>query len=400
MEWLAAAALGASIVALVAGLAWWRLRRDIRRILERLGTSSRDPVSSRALYRAVRGLERDNRRAAAEAERLRAAIEGSGVGIVVAEPGGRMVVANPAARELVGAEAGDPVLRTRFVQLLRRVAETGEPEEGEFDLHNPRRVVGIRVVPSGDHRPSGAIGYLQDLTDSRKVDAMRRDFVANAAHELKTPLGALTVLAGALAASDDPEGQARLASRVALEADRMARVIDDIVRLAAVESLSSPHEPVAVGQVLARAVDAVEPRAAERSVTLVGKDRGGDAVVLGSREQLVSAVVNLLSNAIEYTAVDESGGTVWYGARVEEGKVVFFVEDDGIGIAPEHQERIFERFYRVDRARSRTSGGTGLGLSIVRNVARTHGGDVAVSSVLGEGSVFTMTIPRYAEAER
>ena len=221
---------------------------------------------------------------------------------------------------------------------------------------------------------------------------MRTDFVANASHELKTPLGALALLAETLAAATDEESRIRLAQRLQSEASRMANVIDDVLQLAETESLGAEYVHVAMAGVIEDAVKSVDTIAAEHGITIVGGDVV-DAVVAGNREQLVSAVTNLLNNAITYTAVKGEPGLVRYRSYRSDAMVCVEVEDTGIGIPDRYQDRVFERFFRVDRARSRESGGTGLGLSIVRNVARAHGGNASVRSKVGVGSVFTISLP-------
>ncbi len=387
-------AVGVTAVALAVGFRWLQLRRDVGRALALAGVTEAGGGYSGSLPGLVRDLV--DRIAAAEASgaAMRAAIVGSDLGVVIAGPDGRVLMSNPAASEVLEGGVEDAVARTRLLQLLARVADTGEPEEFEFDVYGPRRrVLRLRAVPlevDGERR--GSLGYVRDLTRRYRVDAMRRDFIANAGHELKTPLGALSVLAEALVAADGAEARDQLASRLMSEAGRMARVVDDIVQLAEVESLSSPHRPVRIRDVVCDAVEAVAHQADQAAVELVA-EAIDDAVVVGNREQLASAVANLLSNAITYTPGGGSASVVWYGARFEDGRVAISVEDHGIGIPAEHHGRIFERFYRVDRARSRASGGTGLGLSIVRNVARIHGGDVTVDSEPGRGSIFTLHLP-------
>lgn len=386
---------GGIAVLVVLFVRYLRLKREVDAVVERLRLGSHEGPST--LYRGVREMERALEQTTQDVARLRVAVDRAEVGIVIADRRGAILFTNPAADAVMQGRLGDTVARTRVAQMIDRVTQTGAGEELEFDLYTPvRRILNLSALPlpSSDGRGHAALVYIVDLTDRHQVDAMRRDFVANAGHELKTPLGALSVLAETLAITDDPKTRKRLAERLISESTRMARLVDDILTLSSVESLETPHTPVRVADVLRDAESTVAVNAAERNVSLEAKLPPDDLVVAGDRKQLVSAVGNLLDNAIKYTLVDpEAGGTVWYRAWQEGDAVFIEVEDHGIGIADQHLERVFERFYRVDRARSRASGGTGLGLAIVRNVARTHGGDISVRSELGVGSTFTIELP-------
>ena len=378
----AVAILGALLVVAVASGLWAVAR----------SRSSRSS-SEREHAQKIEALEQRSGEAEARSSVLTAALEGTHLGIIVAGDQGTVRFSNPAAEQILAGRLGDAVVRSRVLQLVDRVTQSGQIEELEFDLYTPvRRVLRLRAIPFGDES-RGAIVYIRDLTDQHLVDVMRQDFVTNAGHELKTPLGALSVLAEAIGETDDPDVRRRLTDRITSEATRMASVVDDILQLAAAESLEEPHEAVVVADVLRVAAETEGVSAAEAGIALVGKVPGSDVRVSGSFEQLASAVGNLLDNAIKYTAVARDGGTVWYRGWAEGDRVFVEVEDQGIGIGQAHQTRVFERFYRVDRARSRASGGTGLGLSIVRNVVRTHGGTVSVRSELGEGSTFTIELP-------
>ena len=345
---------------------------------------------------AIRSLRERAEAAEGEVRLLRAAFEGSTLGILVVGEDGAVLSSNPVADRVLTGGADDAALRGRLRSLIRRVNRTGEAEDLEIDLYSPvRRVVGLRAsrIAVTGPEPGGALVYIDDRTERARLDATRRDFVANAAHELRTPLGALTVLAETLVGTDDAEARARLAARLSGEAHRMAMVVDDIVQLAAVESVDVPHVPVAVGEIVQGAVESAGTMAEEAGVELVVAAVPPRVVVLGDRAQLVSALANLLNNAVKFTAIRGSADPVRIETRLSDGNVAIGVEDRGIGIDERHLDRIFERFYRVDRARGRASGGTGLGLSIVRNIVTAHGGDIHVESVYGRGSTFTMMLP-------
>ncbi|MFV9673061.1 MAG: sensor histidine kinase [Acidimicrobiia bacterium] len=371
-----------------------QLDRDVDRILGRLEIEASSKVASRALYRGVRGLERRLEEAEEATSRLRAATERTDIGVVIVDERGDITYANPVALRVLEGSLGDAAAGTRLVALLQRVQTMGREEDLELALFTPaRRIVRLRAVPFiGSDNASGAVGYIQDLSGQRRVEAMRSDFLTNAGHEMKTPIGALAVLAETIGDTEDPETRRRLAGRLQSEANRMARVVDDILALADIESLETPFAPLDVGSVVGEAVERVAVSAKVAGVQICTDGTDIYAAVDGNREQIVSAVANLLDNAVKHSAVDE-GETVTVMIQPDVDDVAITVEDHGVGIPPDHIGRIFERFYRVDSGRGRDSGGTGLGLSIVKNVAETHGGSVSVESTLGEGSTFTIRLP-------
>jgi two-component system sensor histidine kinase SenX3 len=233
---------------------------------------------------------------------------------------------------------------------------------------------------------------IRDMTEARRIDEVRRDFVTNVSHELKTPVGALGLLADTIAAGGDESVVRPLAERIGREADRLAQIIDDLLDLSIIESQDAPaRESVPVASLVERAVERARPGAEAMGVPLDVVPVPHDLVLVCDRRQVVSALTNLVDNAVKYS---ESGARVSVSAsRLPDELVEISVADRGIGIPSRDTERIFERFYRVDRARSRATGGTGLGLSIVRHVAQAHGGEVAVESTEGVGSTFRFRIP-------
>lgn len=313
---------------------------------------------------------------------------------VVTTMDGRVVRASAAAHayHLV---RGDRVVHVELHDMLVRVARDGEIRETELEL--PGGALGrgtvlleVRVAPLGARH---LLLLAEDRTEARRVDAVRRDFVVNASHELKTPVGALALLAETVAeAADDPEAVRRFAARMKVEADRLAVLVHDILQLSRVQVGESKEDfvPVDVRALVGEAVDRARTSATARDITI---EVGGDpAVVLGDHDLLVTVVRNLLDNAVAYS---EAGTRIGVGTTVREaeGVVEIVVVDQGIGIPPEALSRLFERFYRVDPARSRDTGGTGLGLSIVKHVVADHGGDVTVWSEPGRGSTFTVRLP-------
>jgi two-component system sensor histidine kinase SenX3 len=242
-----------------------------------------------------------------------------------------------------------------------------------------------------DGAGAGAFLLVEDVSERQRLDSVRRDFVANISHELKTPVGALGVLAETLAGEDDVEVVQRLAGRMQREAFRVARTIDDLLQLSQIEASELPtREPVPVHLVIAEAVDRTRPAAELSSVRFVVHEASHRLTVVGDRRQLVSAMANLCDNALKYS---DPGAEVVIRSRTDGLWVTIDIEDQGIGIPARDLERIFERFYRVDRARSRDTGGTGLGLAIVRHVVQNHEGEVSVTSREGEGSTFSLRLP-------
>ncbi|HET9498927.1 MAG TPA: ATP-binding protein [Marmoricola sp.] len=281
-----------------------------------------------------------------------------------------------------------------LADLVQKVRRDGQIRETELVLQRapgvPPRVVTARVAPLSSRL---VLALVDDRTRERRVEAVRRDFVANVSHELKTPVGAIRVLADAVIdAADDPEAVQRFAGRMHTESERLTRLVQQIIELSRLQDDDPLEEPVAVpvDEVLARAVDESRTDAESKRITVAHEGENG-LTLLGSREQVAVAVGNLVSNAVTYSP---EGSTVVVAARARDQLVDIVVTDQGVGIPAGDLDRVFERFYRVDPARHRSTGGTGLGLSIVKHVAASHGGEVDVWSVEGQGSTFTLTLPR------
>jgi len=235
---------------------------------------------------------------------------------------------------------------------------------------------------------------IDDLAEERRVDAVRRDFVANVSHELKTPVGALSLLAETiLSAADEPDQVKHFAERMQTEASRLASLIQDVIDLSRLQSDDpmTRAEVVDVEVLVTRAFDEVRTLAVSRDIELIRSDEAG-VEIYGDRGQLLTALRNLLTNAIVYSP---QGTRVAVSSRMNEGIAEIVVKDQGIGIPSHDLDRIFERFYRVDQARSRSTGGTGLGLAIVKHVCQNHGGECIVWSEVGTGSTFTLRLPAY-----
>jgi two-component system sensor histidine kinase SenX3 len=303
-----------------------------------------------------------------------------------------------APAQALGLVRGREVAVEELADLVRKVRRDGQIRETEFTLTRGRSSrpihVTARVAPLSSRL---VLALVEDRTRERRVEAIRRDFVANVSHELKTPVGAIHLLAEAVQeASGDPEAVERFASRMQQEAERLGRLVQQIIELSRLqgdEPLESPG-PVDVDEVIARAVDASSIDATAKNINVVQDGERG-LEVLGSANQVALAVGNLVSNAVTYS---DEGSTVVVAARADDLMAEITVTDQGIGIPASELDRIFERFYRVDPARHRSTGGTGLGLSIVKHVAASHGGDVRVWSAPGHGSSFTLTLPRRTPA--
>ncbi|CAN5444390.1 ATP-binding protein [soil metagenome] len=334
--------------------------------------------------------------------RVMAAID---VGVVVVDRDERAIYANPAARAMRVVE-NDRLTSSVLSQLVRGVTDSGVSDSVTMDLALTRggpeflsflvTAIPLDDLP-GDDRITTVLLRFTDITESLRLERVRRDFVANVSHELKTPVGALTLLAEAVQeAADDPEAVQRFSHRMQREGARLGRLVQELIelsRLQGAEPLPGP-ELVEVSHIVGEAVDRSRLLAEQGGITVV--DRVDPCLrVRGNETQLTTALANLVDNAIAYSpertkvgvsarAVTEADGTQW---------VEIAVTDQGIGIAEADLDRVFERFFRVDPARSRATGGTGLGLAIVKHVASNHGGAVSVWSVAGSGSTFTIKLP-------
>jgi two-component system, OmpR family, sensor histidine kinase SenX3 len=323
---------------------------------------------------------------------LLAALDESSDAIVVVDRIGREVVRNSVARRFAGARTGEVLAEEAIAELVQD-ALTGHSSEQELQLYGPpRQVLQLRAFPlRRDGEIVGAVAFTRDISESRRVESVRRDFVANVSHELKTPIGALGLLAETMAATDDVAVVQRLAERVVRESDRLARIVDDLLDLSTIEAQEAPTRgPMPVRLLISESVDVAQAAADAAEVPLLVGPEPPDLDIFCDPRQMRSALVNLLDNAIKYSGPSQP---VEIGACITDDRIAFVVRDHGIGIPTRDLERIWERFYRVDRARSRDTGGTGLGLAIVRHVAQAHGGEVTVRSREGEGSIFTLYIP-------
>lgn len=286
-----------------------------------------------------------------------------------------------------------------LIRVVRRTNEThrGSIEIARGPIGEGKREVKISITPL--NQEGMVLVLVSDESEARRIDAVRRDFVANVSHELKTPIGALSLLSEAiLGAKDQPDEVVRFASRMQMEAKRLTDLVQEIIDLSRLQSSDplSKAFPVEVNEIVREAVSQAQISSESRGIYVeIGEI--ADATVIGDRDQLIAAAHNLIENAVNYSPEDTKVSVV---AMRNNDIVEISITDQGIGIADEDQARIFERFYRVDPARSRETGGTGLGLSIVKHVALNHGGDVKVWSKIGVGSTFTLLLPIAREEER
>jgi two-component system sensor histidine kinase SenX3 len=316
-----------------------------------------------------------------------------GRAFVVVDAVDGVVRASPAAYAY-GLVRGHTVVHKELLDMTAGVRRDGVILEKQLEL--PRGPLGqgtiivqVRAAMLGEEY---ILLLADDRTEITRTEEIRNDFVANVSHELKTPVGAISLLAEALESSADDElAVRRFAKRMHKESGRLAALVQDIIELSRLQGASVTQEgrPVDINAVIAEAVDRSQLPAESKNITIVVGGRT-DGKVFGDQDLLVTALRNLIDNAIRYSPANTRVGI---GVRAKEGLVSISVTDQGEGLSAEDQERVFERFYRVDSARSRHTGGTGLGLSIVKHVASNHGGEVTLWSQPGQGSTFTLRLP-------
>jgi len=319
------------------------------------------------------------------------------LGVVVVDRDEYAVFANPAAQRLKVVDA-DRLAVPTLSELVRRVTDSGQPDSVTLEL--PGRgpeIFSVRAMPLlANQRVYSVVLRFFDVTEARRLELVRRDFVANVSHELKTPVGALTLLAEAVQeAADDPAAVHHFAERMQREGSRLGRLVQELIELSRLQGAEPlpGNVPVDVGRVLSEAVDRSRLLAEQANIAVLCRPED-ELSVRGSEVQLITAIGNLIDNAIAYSP-PHTRVSVTSRAEVDaDGSwVCIAVADQGIGIADTDLDRVFERFYRVDPARSRATGGTGLGLAIVKHIATNHGGTVSVWSVVGSGSTFTIRLP-------
>jgi len=313
------------------------------------------------------------------------------VGIVV--DGSSKVVGTNSWAESFGLVARGFLVHSELVDLVKRARSGSEIEsfEGILRVGLAQEKVSVSAkskLVEGDY----VVLVLEDRTSDIRLDKTRRDFIENISHELKTPIGAIALLSEAIQeAGDDRAAVSKFAASLNKESSRLTFLVQDIIKLSRLQSeeVIADAELIDLNEVVADAIDRNEQLAANRKIRLVS-EQAPKLEVFGNKEMLITAVKNLVENAISYS---EPGTSVGIGCSAKESIAEITVTDSGAGISPENQERIFERFYRADPSRSRETGGTGLGLSIVKHVAKTHRGEIKLFSQVGVGSTFTLRVP-------
>jgi two-component system sensor histidine kinase SenX3 len=373
----------AALIAIGAAVALMAAARRVRELRASLATTQAAAEATETARRQTQEFE----------TQLAQALHAMDLGVVVVAESGSVAFRNRAAEAFVSARHGNALVEAALVDLLEG-ARRGVIGEREVELIGPPlSSFVIRAYPllSGDSsQRNGAVALVEESTERRRLDQVRRDFVANISHELRTPIGAVGLLAETIRDESEPEVVDRLSARMISEAERVTATIEDLLELSRIEF----GEGMAIGlvplrDIVAEAVARIGTAAEQRGVSIDTRITE-DPMVRGDRRQLVSAVFNLIDNAVKFSP-DHADVIVEVGA---DGHVAqLSVIDRGIGIPSRDVDRVFERFYRVDRARSRGTGGTGLGLAIVRHVVSNHGGEIRVSSREGEGSTFSLALP-------
>ncbi|MDX1632599.1 MAG: ATP-binding protein [Thermoanaerobaculia bacterium] len=412
LGWILALTLGGAGIAAVGAAFWFRHRLlyPFGRVVEgaerlaghEAGRRLEEPevpelaVLARSLNRLADRV--DEQIAAKERERrqLREILDAMGEGILVTDREGAPVFSNRSLRRLFGlpeeTATRDLLDLLRDAEIDRLIASARDGRKRTLELDWREKVLEIGARPVTDRE--GVLMVVRDATEASRVEAMRRDFVANLSHELKTPLAVIRGAAETLEDSRgrDPELLERFSHRIVEQCYRLEDLLKDLLTLARLENPDLPgaREPVDLGEVARRSVAQLQTLAERKDVRLE-PEVGEGALIEGDERALERLLLNLLTNGIKY---NREGGRVRLEVRREPDAVVLEVEDDGPGIPPSDLPRIFERFYRVEKGRGREEGGSGLGLAIVKHVAQSHGGRVDVESAVGEGSRFTVRLPR------
>ena len=407
-----------SVLVLASGLAWWLSRplaEPMSRVLEGAQAMARGDLGkriredrddefgqlARVLNQAAFGIQEQFAAATRERARFSAVLAAMEDGLLAVDHKGIVLLANDAlarSHNLAGATGThylEVFRQAEIGALIDQVLTSGQRRTAEIDLAGSGRsfvLVGV-PFPASPGEPHGAVITFNDVSERRRVDRIRRDFVANASHELRTPLTSIRGFVEALedGGLEEPETAKRFLSRIRANADRMASLVDDLLALSRLESGAQPPslEPLDCGAVATDVVASFAEVAARKSITL-DSVQAPTAAVPGDGDRLRRILEHLVDNALKYTP---DGGRVTVRVAPEGAGVVVSVEDSGPGIGPEHLPRLFERFYRVDTARSRELGGTGLGLSIVKHLAESMGASVSVASEPGQGSRFETHLP-------
>jgi len=341
----------------------------------------------------------------AEKNRIQAILASMADGVIAMDPWGRVILVNPVVEKLFGitqeASRGKNILRiirnNELEKMINHALETGQPIDKLVEIQTPDPFIFyVNVTPfkNGGAEQGGLVAVLKDITERKRVEEMRSDFVANVSHELRTPLTSIrgfaeTLLDGAV---EDPKVARPFLEIINTETERLSRLIDELLNLSKIEDKRAiPNwQPLNIGNLIDRAVTILKPKALEKEITIDVEASETIPVFEGDADMMCQVLINLIDNSISYT---QSGGEIHIRASAGAHELKVDVQDNGIGIPQESLHRVFERFYRVDKARSREQGGTGLGLSIVKHIIDAHHGTVQVESNLGVGSTFSFVLP-------
>ena len=422
LVWITAAVVLVCTLALAYWLAW-RLVHPLETLTaaaqaiaagdftQKVSVANRDEIGalagafnsmSRELFRRWEQLQASRRERDENSELMETVLGSMREGVVVIDAQQRILYANAAAGPLLDVPTIQALGRSLFeVARHPRVQKVFEdvlagrvPERVEYEVPRTGAIVALIASPLPGQPPAGAVMVLQNVTELRRLENLRREFVSNVSHELKTPLTTIqayteTLLDGAI---DDAAHNREFLQRIDEQAERLHHLILDLLSLARIESAEDAFEllPVPIDDAVRVCLAEHQAVADSKGISLVSQPAAEKVAVWGEEEGLRTVLGNLIDNAIKYTP---SGGRVVVRWHIDGRRAVLEIEDTGIGIPQQHQSRIFERFFRVDKARSRELGGTGLGLSIVKHWVQVFGGSVEVSSELGRGSIFTLRIP-------
>jgi two-component system phosphate regulon sensor histidine kinase PhoR len=409
--------------ALVIGfLLWWTLRAvmspleeitEVAQAMSRGELQREIPIYSRdeigrlagAINHMAQRLSHTIREITEEKNRAQAILNSMADGVIAVDRAGRVLLVNPVVEKVFGITQAESrgksvigVIRNfELERLLQQALATREQVMRELVILTPEpRVFRVHITPlrGTDEGPGGVVALLRDITERRRLEQMRTEFVANVSHELRTPLTSIrgfleTLLDGAV---EDPLTARRFLEIMVMETNRLTRLIDDLLQLSRLEDRRTVlrHERVDMATVVGRVVDIFQTRAQEKGVELGVEVEAHLPPVSGDPDMLAQVLVNLVDNAVKYTP---EGGRITIRAGVVGGRLRVSVADTGVGIPEESLSRVFERFYRVDKARAREQGGTGLGLAIVKHIVEAHGGRVWAQSEVGRGSTFTFELP-------
>lgn len=359
---------------------------------------------ARAINCMAKRLKRITDHLNSERGRLQAIINGMSDGVIIMDNWGRVIVLNSVVEKLFRitneASKGKNIIRVirdyELEKLLHQSLDTGQSIKKQIQVLTPdRRVFVVYVTPISTGEDMGeVVAILRNVTDKTKYEEMRSEFVANVSHELRSPLTSIRGFAETLldGACEDPDTARKFLLIINKEAERLSRLIDELLNLSKIEEdkFVPNFEAFDVNDLIKRTVAIIQPRAAEKNLT-INLDTPADLpLVHGDPDMIRQVLLNLIDNAVNYT---QAGGTIRVSAGVDQGEMKVDVQDNGIGIPPENLSRLFERFYRVDKARSRELGGTGLGLAIVKHIVEAHKGKIQVESKVGRGSTFSFQLP-------